>query len=270
MNKNITIIGCGWLGRFIGEELIKQGYSVNGSYRSDETREALILAGIHPFQFETDTTYRELPEEIIRDTDLLILSIPPFDKDEPEKYAIALQNIAAQLEDKTRVIFTSSTGIYPQKEGAFDEDYEFLVSEKLTPLYLAEKGLTSILGDRLLILRLGGLIGGDRHPIKFVAGRQMKTRGNEPVHLIHRADIASFILFTLERSPTMNGVYNFYYPINLTKKEYYRMLAEKNKLTPPQFTGEKNINRSVSGKRLQNINGYYLKFDPLEFTFESN
>lgn len=245
---NITIIGCGWLGQIVSDKLIKEGHSVRANYRSEETKDSLKKIGIEPFQFEAATEYQSLHKAITENTDVLILSLPPSGL-ETVDYAITLQNIALEFPEFTRVIFTSSTSVYPKKEGSFTESYEFDTTEKLNRIYLAEKGLRSILQDRLTILRLGGLIGPGRHPIHSLSGRQMPTNGSCPINLIDGRDIANFIELLI-REDKFGELFNLVYPDSTPKKAYYTLIAKELGLDPPTFNGESEIARKVEGQKV--------------------
>jgi hypothetical protein len=44
------------------------------------------------------------------------------------------------------------------------------------------------------VLRFGGLIGEDRNPFKFIAGRENMDNPDAPINLIHQADCIGIIL----------------------------------------------------------------------------
>lgn len=47
--KQISILGCGWLGFPLAKSLLEKGFSINGSTTSVEKIAVLEKAGIHPF-----------------------------------------------------------------------------------------------------------------------------------------------------------------------------------------------------------------------------
>ena len=51
MNKNISIIGCGWLGFPLAKHLIRLGYHIKGSTTSKDKLTKLESEGIEAFHF---------------------------------------------------------------------------------------------------------------------------------------------------------------------------------------------------------------------------
>jgi nucleoside-diphosphate-sugar epimerase len=49
------------------------------------------------------------------------------------------------------------------------------------------------------ILRFGGLIGEDRNPIRFLAGRENLENPDAPINLIHQTDCIGIILRIIEK-----------------------------------------------------------------------
>ena len=251
----IVIYGCGWLGQQIGEHFRLKGHKVFGSYRSEESKEKLIEKQITPFYHAASKEYSQISNEITDNTDLLIISVPPIRNEDPATYSVALQNVLLDFPDTSKVIFTSSTGIYPKVEGTYNEDYNFTAEERLNVLHLAEKGLRSIAQDRLTILRLSGLVGHDRHPIKFLAGRNMHDNGRTPVALVHSEDIIGFIELLIEKG-TFGEIFNLSYPGNQLKCDYYLKIAKALGLLPPNYADAPAPYRFIDSQKSQNDMGF--------------
>jgi 3-hydroxyisobutyrate dehydrogenase-like beta-hydroxyacid dehydrogenase len=47
--KNVSILGCGWLGKSLAISLLDEGYSVKGSTTTEEKLELLELNKIEPY-----------------------------------------------------------------------------------------------------------------------------------------------------------------------------------------------------------------------------
>jgi len=76
--KNISILGCGWLGFPLAETLFRGGYLVKGSTTSKEKIHFLGKTGIKPFQIVLKDT--EITGEIssfLEKAEILIIDIPP-------------------------------------------------------------------------------------------------------------------------------------------------------------------------------------------------
>lgn len=264
MNKNLCIIGCGWLGQFVGKELKTHFKKVYASYRSEPTESRLKQYGFYPFQLDLEKGNSDVPENVIKTTTHLIIAMPPFDRGNPESYGDKLLKTVSKFNPETHVIFTSSTGIYPQENCAFDENYNCSTGNILCH---AERMLLSHFGEDLTVLRLGGLIGGQRHPIKFLSGKNMSNSGEEPINLIHRKDISRLIehLFVLKLNP---GILNVSYALDMDKRTYYDTIADKFGMPHPNWGAEHPKQRIISTEKLQKLNGFDLIFNPLDFTFE--
>ena len=259
---NITIIGCGWLGQQLGTSLIENGHTVRGNFRSAKTEKRLMRIGIKPFRWEVSKSASDkINQDIIDATDILIICLPPSSV---EDYPLVLQNIVLQFEDNTRVIFTSSTSVYPMRDGVFDEMYEFNEQEKKSRLFRAEKGLTGLLNDRLTILRLGGLIGPNRHPVKYVSGKTYADNGLTPINLIDSRDICRLVNFLLQNED-FGRLFNVVCPSDKSKRSYYTNLADELALQSPEYGMNKSIQRIVKGDYITNSLGFEYKFDVQKF-----
>lgn len=262
MNVNITIIGCGWLGQQLAASLIDSGQNVRGNYRTSKTKTDLVDLRIEPFKWEiAESDLVQIDQEITSTTDVLIICLPPSCA---EDYPLVLQNLVLQFKDDVLVIFTSSTGIYPKREGVFDETYEFNKQEKDSVLYRAENRLRSLLKNRLTILRLGGLIGPNRHPIKFVSGKTYDDDGSAPINLIDSRDICLLVDFLIENEK-FGSLFNVVCPSTLSKRSYYSAIAKELTLESPSYGMISGIQRVVRGDYVENSLGFQYKFDVNKF-----
>lgn len=264
MKENLCIIGCGWLGKFAGQELSSSFGKVYGSYRSEETKKELDAVNIEPFKLDLATSDLRIPDEIVTSCNTVIIAMPPFARQTPEIYGNKLALIADQYSTDTRFIFTSSTGVYPITEGVYNEEFECMDTNVICH---AENELRNLVQDRLAVLRLGGLFGTQRHPIKFLAGREMATNGSEPINLIHRKDIVRLMKHVLSEN-LFPLLINVSFPLSETKQSYYDQIAKKNALSLPQWGNTEGAKRVISTEKLMNLEGFDLIFNPLEFTFD--
>jgi nucleoside-diphosphate-sugar epimerase len=261
--KNITIIGCGWLGCILGEALCKNGYSVHGSARSSAGLSRIINAGISQFYLDLNVT-NKLPRQILEKTDLVVLSLPPQKRDLAAYYGELLSAIVQQFSLKTRVIFTSSIGIYPNRNQFFTESYLFTLDEQNTTLYQAEKQLYALLGERLTVLRLGGLIGPERHPIYSMSGKSISNDGSGPINLVHSTDITEAVLLIIKKN-LFGKRYNLVFPSVVSKKLYYNTIAKQKGLDPVLFGKERAIHRKIDGQLISKETDFEYAYTPHEY-----
>lgn len=211
------IVGLGWLGEALRLELQAHGHKAEGTHRTE-------------FDFLRD----EFP---VGNWDVVFLNTPPLTQLAPTTYVNKLKGVTAR-----RLIFISSTSVYGAKCGEVtEEDAPSPDAPGGQWLALVEEELRATFGDRLLIIRPGGLIGGKRHPVFHLQGRVGVSGGDERVNLIHRSDLVSIIL----NAPVGAGLINAIAPDHPRKDDYYTMWARQLGLTPPQFTDSGNEARVI-------------------------
>ncbi|MBL4862768.1 MAG: hypothetical protein JKY09_07110 [Crocinitomicaceae bacterium] len=257
-NLHVSIIGCGWLGLQLGKYLKKAGTIVKGSYRSDQGKMRLENNGIDGFLFDTSLK-AQISIDMIESTEVLVVSLPPGRGQEMSQYAKDLAHIVQQFTASVKVIFTSSIGVYPKRKGTFDESFD-LSHETESALLLAEQKLGEILGEQLTILRLGGLIGPNRHPIKLLQGRTLSDDGSGPINLVHSSDSIAAIQLIIDGSH-FGKVYNLVYPNHPSKKNYYAGLLKKYHLAPFQFTDKPSVSRLIDGNKIVEDTGFSYQHD---------
>jgi hypothetical protein len=245
LTKNIGIIGCGWLGLPLAEELHKTGYQISGTTTSVEKITALKTKGIQPFKISISEEGIKGPiSEFLSTLSILIINIPPGlrGKGPKESYIgkIKLLYDAIKQSSVKHVIFASSTAVYGETEGT--------VTEKTKPEPNTTSGVQLLecenlfLKDKQLqttIIRFGGLIGPERHPITILSGKKNLKGGSAPINLIHLDDCIGIIKSIIEHNH-WNAILNAVYPQHPTKEEYYTKEALKRGLTPPLYESKNN------------------------------
>lgn len=254
---NWTIIGCGWLGTSLGDTLVKKGNEVIGTTTSNENSSSLTEKGIKHYSFQLNS---QISNEIIDNSGLVIISIPPFDRSNPSKYGESLFHLVKQFNSNTRFMFLSSTGIYPQKDGIFDENYDFKPNEKLTSLYQAEKQLSEHLKKRLTILRLGGLFGDDRHPVFSLSGKTNAKNPEGKINFVGKNDVISIIQEVVIQNK-FGEIFNVVFPKYPKRINYYTKKAKELNITPPEFESSQKIDREISSQKVQDSLNYKFKHE---------
>ena len=266
--KKISILGCGWLGLPLAKKLIEKGHSVNGSTTSENKLSILENVGINPFLVTLESeSVSESINDFLNNSEILIIDIPPKlrgsnadSSDYSRKIFVEkIENLIPFIEKSTikKVLFISSTSVYG--------DENEIITEETNPNPETESGKQLLLTETLLqknqnfettILRFGGLIGEDRHPVKFLAGKENIENPDAPVNLIHQKDCISIIEEIINQSK-WNDVFNAVAPFHPTRKEYYTQKAEQQNLILPKFSPEKsNIKKVISSDRVINSLGY--------------
>ena len=199
----IGIVGCGWLGLPLAESLVKAGHEVVGSTTREEKLETLSLKGIEPILFHLNPMPEGLNFNRLFQVDLLIINIPPGrKKNTPEFYEEQIKYLKYQLlsSDVKKVIFISSTSYYPNSNKKVTVNTPFDFRNGSTKAVVKGEQQISQIDQSLMILRCGGLMGKDRIPGKWFAGKPTKG-ADTPVNYIHLEDIIKVVKSSIETWP---------------------------------------------------------------------
>ena len=234
----IAIVGFGWLGTPLGQQLVDQGYKVVGTTRNVEKIAQLATTNLEAFYWNSREENPVLVEEIVTDTAYCILNFPPGKVNGIQEYGEHLLFAAKQFSASTRFIFVSTTGVYPdQIRDAKEDSFTWEENASNNHLAYAEQVLHNYLQDRLTIIRMAGLIGPNRHPAKFFAGRSGIPNGNQPVNLIEQKDSIQIILHVLTKN-YWGKIVNACASQHPTRNEYYTESCRKFGFELPQFIEE--------------------------------
>ena len=110
----ITVIGCGWLGMPLAQRFVEAGMEVSGTVRTVDKLDQLSDLGIRPILYSGSISQELMVD--LQTTDLLIICFPPSGSPD---YAAQITQLIDIVSEKTRVIFTSSTGVYKEKLSHF-------------------------------------------------------------------------------------------------------------------------------------------------------
>ncbi|MBC9797962.1 SDR family oxidoreductase [Sinomicrobium weinanense] len=260
----IAILGCGWLGFPLAKALIKHGYQVHGSTTSPGKTEELASAGIRPFLVRLGEGGIEgNMKSFLKNMETVIVNIPPkLRGTTPESFVKKTEHLIPVLENSgiRHVLFISSTAIYPDDNSTITEEtLPRPETESGKQLLASETLLQSCPAFRTTILRFGGLIGPDRHPVHHLAGKKGLKNPDAPVNLIHLDDCIR-IIPEIIRQQKWGKVYNAVFPSHPKRKVYYTEKAGELGLVPPQFvalSGSKG--KIISPEKLRKELGYTFK-----------
>jgi len=210
-------MGCGWLGFPLAESFVKNGYGVNGSTTSEEKLKNLEKAGIVPFLISlSEDDIQGNIDDFLEDVEILIINVPPkLRGGNKENYVEKMKLLHGAISHSAvqKVIFVSSTSVYGDLEGEVTEETEPRpATESGRQLLASENIFREDAGLQTSIIRFGGLIGSDRHPINMLSGKKGLSNGNHPINLIHLNDCIRIIQSIIEKNwwnETFNGVFPY-------------------------------------------------------------
>ena len=269
----ISILGCGWLGFSLAQSLEKQGHKVKGSTTRLEKLSELRQAGIEPLWLQLTPEPKGIGWDYLLDCDVLIVNIPPrLERAGIEFHPAQIRNLVNLIKESSlqQVIYVSSTSVYPDLNREVNEEDVTNPSQSASPALVEVEQLIQGLSRSTLILRCGGLMGYERIPAKYVAGKTGLTTGEIPVNYIHRDDVIGVIEAFLQNPALWNNVYNVVAPLHPTRREVYLASCAPFGYEPPTFkNGGVTPFKIISSQKLQDALGYrFVYSNPLEFFYQ--
>ncbi|RNL54185.1 SDR family oxidoreductase [Pedobacter jejuensis] len=258
--KTVSILGCGWFGFALAKSLISSGFDVKGSTTTPEKLRTLSAEKIEPYliNFTADSV---LTNERFLRTDVLFICIPPKrNSAELNDYPEKIESILEASENKARkVIMISSTSVFGDENKIVNEDSETNSDTDSGKVVLAaEQIFRSLRPNDYTIIRFAGLIGPDRNPGRFFAGKSNVPNGLAPVNLIHQQDAIGIAISILEKQ-AFGRIYNACSPTHPTKKDFYTKAAREAGLKEPTFLDEKTSWKIVESLNVPEFLGYQFQ-----------
>lgn len=272
MGIKISILGCGWLGLPLAKSLLSKGHEIKGSTTSESKLDVLKNAGISPFQIQLEShQIIGTIEDFLKETNVLVIDIPPglrreFSTSLEMTFVNKVKTLIPFIEKSgiQKVVFVSSTSVY-------GDGFQIVeITEETQPNPDTESGKQLVIAETILqsnsyfkttVIRFGGLLGDDRHPIKFLAGRTNVENPDAPVNMIQREDCIGIIEEILKQVQhdnwEWNQTFNAVAPQHPTRKAYYHKKAEIFNLPLPTFAEDsESKGKIISSEKVETILGY--------------
>lgn len=259
--NTIGILGCGWLGLPLAKALLENGYPVKGSTTSENKLAVLEQNGIKPYLVSlSESGISGDIAPFLNGTSILVIDIPPkLRGEQKENFVAKIQKLIPFIENSgiEKVLFISSTAVYADDNNA--------VTQHTIPNPDTESGRQLLEAEKLLqgnshfqtnILRFGGLIGEDRHPVKFLAGKEHLENPDGPINLIHQKDCIGIISQLIEKN-VWGVAFNAAHPNHPTRQGYYTGKAKSLGLPLPQFDHSKtSVGKTINSRDLMEFLDY--------------
>ena len=249
----VGILGLGFLGQILAREFSAVPESW-GTWHLTPPPEPILSN--FSFDWANENNWFALPETPVT----LVMTIPPLLKN-PEREAERLHLwgkwMSHNRPELKRMIYISSTGVYPKLNGIWREDAEFESDTNSGKLrLLSEKILSQYF--QLQVVRPGGIYGSGRGiDFRLKSGKPIPISGT-PVHRIHVLDLARIILHLVEHPDTDKCIN----AVDLEAKpswEVARWLIENRKdLTEDMFPDPAVISSSLPETPLRKISNQRL------------
>ena len=269
MINKIAVLGCGWLGLPLAKSLLAKSYFINGSTTSAEKLPTILSNGIAPFLVQLGSKLTGDDLQLFLNVDLLIINIPPGrSTNQADDYEAKISALTQEIQKSTiqKVIFISSTSVYPDNQTTVDERCNLInESDAAKRMIKAEEIIKSIPNIQSTVIRMAGLIGPNRHPGRFFAGKENIPAGLSPVNLIHLDDCIGIIETVIDKGLRQaqsdnwewNQTFNAVAPQHPTRKAYYHKKADILNLPLPTFAeNSESKGKIISSKKVETILGY--------------
>ena len=267
----ILIIGCGYVGLPLGQALARAGHEVHGVRRTDFTAENITP---HSIDITTPNALAALP----RDFDWIINTVSSARGDAEAHRAVFVdgtKNLLDWLGDSSaRVLFTSSTSVYPQIDGEWVDETSPAKPEGGTAQNLAQaEELFLNAPQAATVLRVAGIYGLERGYLfrQFLKGKAVLTEGGARwMNMIHRDDVVSAILAAMKIEPS---IYNVADDEPVTQHEFFKWLAQRLSKPMPPDGEQVSRKRVATSKRVRNAKlkaaGWLLQFPTFREGYEA-
>ena len=269
--QTVSILGCGWLGLPLAEFLLEKGFAVKGSTTSAGKLSLLAQKGIRPFLLDLQPGVSSGQQADLHDflqTDILVTNIPPRISTQGSDFHVQqIRHLMYPLLfSDVKIIYLSSTSVYPENRQTATETSEVIAgnamveAEKIVSFEKAKPPASTI-------LRCGGLMGYNRIPGKYVAGKTITT-GDVPVNFVHRDDVVR-IICEIIRQEKWGETYNVVAPQHPVRREIYARNAQQFGYAPPLYDDSQTPGHKVvsSAKVSRELDYEFLFPDPVSFPY---
>jgi nucleoside-diphosphate-sugar epimerase len=272
--KTVSIIGLGWIGEPLAIYLQEKGMNVIGSTTSAEKQEKLGKKGIQAIRFLLNPHPEGVGFNALFQSEILMVNIPPKTRSGNGAFHLEQIKYLRSLIDNSpvrKVIFVSSTGVYPEVTSAekYGEDFPISVENAgNNTIFRAEQLMAKDRNYDLTIIRFGGLMGDDRVPGKYFSGKE-HVAGHTRVNFIHRKDAVRMLAWVMEKE-LWNETFNGVAPIHPLRREVYEKNAADLGIAPPaSYQNEpEEKNRLIDSGKIIRTEFEFEFPDPLGFDYE--
>lgn len=257
MAKHILILGCGYVGMAVAKRFLEKGWIVHALTRNEKRLAELNEIGVNTFAARLDSN--DWHEWLSPDIPDLVLDCVSAAESTVDGYKASYYNGLLSLQDwyknsskKAKLIYTSSTSVYPQMEGEWvDEGSDVYCGDfEKTNILLESESLVkdrlSSLFSSAIVFRLAGIYGPERHYlINQIADGKLVFDGDGSsfLNLIHLSDIVQAIDIASQLPDSGFSIYNLSDDLKYTKREIAEWTAKMLKKGTPVFNGKASSTR---------------------------
>ena len=266
----ILIAGCGYVGQATADLFHTAGWVVEGWTRSARSA-ASLSAKPYPVR-DVDISEPAQVAKCVGIFDAVIHCASSRGGDAEIYRQLYLDGARILLEifPKSKVLFTSSTSVYAQRDSSWVTEESETKPMRETSRILLEVE-RAVLNRGGIVARLAGIYGPGRSALlsKFLEGTAIIDSENDRfINQVHRDDIASALFLLLSRETEGTQIYNVIDDQPILQNECYRWLAQRLNLpAPPIGKAKEPRKRGDSNKRVSNAKLHRLGWTPRYPTF---
>lgn len=264
-NNKIGVFGSGWLGLPLSKFLIKKKFFIRGSTTNQEKIKELKKHKIEPYLVELKETgiYGDI-DSFLKDLDTLIINIPPKIKNNSDdSYIKKIKFLESKINYYSidKVIFISSTSVYGSNQKKIDSKTKPEPNTKRgNEIIKSEKVITK--NNNGTIIRFGGLIGNNRHPVYTLSKKKEVLNPDAPINLIHLDDCIN-IIYNVIKKEAWGKIFLGVAPFHPKKIDYYNEKCETFGLKKINFINKNSSEKEVNDSKIQSELGYEFIFPKL-------
>jgi nucleoside-diphosphate-sugar epimerase len=281
--KRLVIFGCGYVGSALARTALAAGAQVEALTRNAEKAVALRAEGLTSVvvaELASADWYRQIAPGADYVVNCVSASAPGIEGYR-QSYVAGQESIIAWAQTGRvpvgTFIYTSSTSVYPQGNGAVVDETAVTVGASPTGAIIRESEIileraSALACRRWFILRLAGIYGPSRHHLldQLRAGATVLSGSGVPYsNLIHRDDIVSAIMAGLTAPAAFgNEIFNVTDDHSARRAEVGSWLATQLGVAAPVFDstlkalrgGGLTPDRQISSQKIQQMLGWEPQF----------
>ncbi|MDC8832286.1 NAD-dependent epimerase/dehydratase family protein [Alteromonas gilva] len=249
-SNKLLLCGCGWLGGYLASHFANSK-QITGTTRSQDKAQQLQQEGVKALLFALGDNPDSLSAHSANST--VILNIPPgrrnTDLDGFTRHMCELITALYRNQPPQQLIFISTTSVYGDQDGDITTGSPVAPTTASGEAHVAiEQHIQQCAPENGYILRLAGLVGPDRHPVKSLAGRTL-SGANQVVNLVHVDDVVTTIGALMTQQPKQK-LWHLSSSAHPMRGEYYPKMANQLGLAPIEFSDGSDHSTLPTGKSI--------------------
>ncbi|MEM8954031.1 MAG: NAD-dependent epimerase/dehydratase family protein [Verrucomicrobiota bacterium] len=269
---SILVIGLGYVGEPLAKRLHDAGHEIVGITKTPDHATNLDAANDYaalPCDLANRWEIAHLATKITAPANIILCA--SSGRGGADAYRSVFFEATQSLHHffpNSRILFTSSSSVYPQTDGSIVTEDSPAMPERETSRILRETE-DLILSRNGTVARLAGIYGPSRsvHLKKFLEGtatiEEDETHPTRYLNQIHRNDIVSALSLLVQTPNATGQIYNVTDDTPLTQRACYEFLAAHfNKPLPPVAPADTKRKRAWTHKQITNFKLRSLGWSP--------